>query len=70
MSSIQSIHCRSGGSEELGFAVGMNTAQRLRMDEDSAWIGFDAALISGELAQALNVPQEAGLLVQKLANLS
>ena len=36
------------------------------MEEDSVWIGFDATLISGELARALNVSQEAGLLVQKV----
>lgn len=63
---VSRILSRSGGSEGLGFAVSINTAQRLLMEEDSAWIGFDAALISGELARALNVPQEAGLLVQKV----
>ena len=65
---VSRILSRSGGSEGLGFAVSINTAQRLLMEEDSAWIGFDAALISGELARALNVPQEAGLLVQKVVH--
>jgi S1-C subfamily serine protease len=64
---VSRILSRSGGSEGLGFAVGINSARRLLLEGDSVWIGFDAILIAGNLAQALNVPQEAGLLVQKVA---
>jgi S1-C subfamily serine protease len=64
---VSRILSRSGGSEGLGFAVGVNTAKRLLMDSQSMWVGFDAALISGPLARALNVPQESGLLVQSVA---
>jgi len=64
---VSRILSRSGGSEGLGFAVGINSARRLLLESDSVWIGFDAILIAGNLAQALNVPQEAGLLVQKVA---
>lgn len=64
---VSRILSRSGGSEGLGFAVGINTAKRLLLEEGSVWIGFDAALVSGILAEALNLPQEAGLLVQKVA---
>ncbi len=64
---VSRILSRSGGSEGLGFAVGINSARNLVLNEESIWIGFDATLISGKLAQALNVPQEAGLLVQKVA---
>lgn len=61
---------RSGGSEGLGFAVGVNTVKKLLLDEEGYWIGFDAALVSGDMARALNVPQEAGLLVQRVARSS
>ena len=64
---VSRILSRSGGSEGLGFAAGINSAKRLLLDKDSIWIGFDASLIAGEMAQALNLPQEAGLLVQKVA---
>jgi len=57
----------SGGSEGLGFAVASNVARRL-LDEKSFWTGLDGHVLSGELAQALNIPPPGvGLLVQKVA---
>jgi S1-C subfamily serine protease len=59
---------QSGGSEGLGFAVSMNTAKELLLNRDSMWTGLEAYLVSGPLARALNVPQGAGLLIQRVAN--
>jgi len=64
---VSRILSNSGGSMGLGFAVSINTAKELLLEERSFWIGFDAYLLTGPLAQAFNVPQEAGMLIQKVA---
>ncbi len=64
---VSRILSNSGGSMGIGFAVSINTAKKLLLEQKSFWIGFNAYLLSGELAKAFNVPQEAGLLVQHVA---
>jgi serine protease Do len=64
---VSRILSNSGGSMGLGFAVSINTAKELLLEEKSFWIGFDAYLLTGPLAQAFNVPQDAGLLIQNVA---
>jgi len=64
---VSRILSYSGGSEGLGFAVSINTAKELLLNQGSVWTGLEAYLVSGPLAKALNVPQEAGLLVQRVA---
>ena len=64
---VSHILSKSGGSEGLGFAVSINTARALLIDQDTFWTGLEAYLVAGDLANALNVPQEAGLLVQRVA---
>jgi serine protease Do len=58
---------KSGGSEGLGFVVTINTAKRLLMERPSFWSGLDGRLISGPIAQILNVPQPTGYLVKSVA---
>ena len=65
---VSHILSQSGGSEGLGFAVSVNTAKELLLNQDSVWTGLEAYLVSGPLARALNVPQGAGLLIQRVAN--
>ncbi|MBW2601468.1 MAG: trypsin-like peptidase domain-containing protein [Deltaproteobacteria bacterium] len=67
---VSHILSKSGGFEGLGFAVSMNTANALLMQEKSFWTGLEFIFLSGPLAKALNVPQEAGLLVQRVADKS
>ena len=64
---VSRILSKSGGSEGLGFAVAINTARELLLDREAYWIGFDAHLLTGDLAKAFNLPQKAGLLVQHVA---
>ena len=64
---VSRILSKSGGSEGLGFAVAINTARELLLDREAYWIGFDAHLLTGDLAKAFNLPQDAGLLVQHVA---
>jgi S1-C subfamily serine protease len=67
---VSGILSKSGGSEGLGFAASINTAKELLLEKQSFWIGFDAYLLAGELAKAFNLPQNAGLLVQRVAEAS
>jgi serine protease Do len=64
---VSRILSSSGGSIGLGFAVSINTAKELLLNQKTFWIGFDAYLLNGPLAQAFNVPQDAGLLIQNVA---
>jgi serine protease Do len=58
---------KSGGSEGLGFVVTINTAKRLLLERPSFWSGLEGQLISGPIAQILNLPQPAGYLVKSVA---
>ncbi len=58
---------KSGGSEGLGFVVTINTAKRLLLERPSFWSGLEGWLISGPIAQILNLPQPTGYLVKTVA---
>jgi len=58
---------KSGGSEGLGFVVTINTARRLLLERPSFWSGLEGHLISGPIAQILNLPQPQGYLVKRVA---
>jgi S1-C subfamily serine protease len=62
-----SIMSQSGGSEGLAFATASNTAKSILLDRKPFWSGFDGLLVTGKLAKALNLPQPAGVLVQRVA---
>ena len=64
---VSHILTRSGGSEGLGFAISINTAKELLSEKESFWVGLNALLVEGDLAKALNVPQDAALLIQRVA---
>ena len=65
---VSHIRSQSGGSEGLGFAVTSNAARDALFENRMAWSGMSGTLLTGQLAEALNVPQEAGYLVQKVAS--
>jgi S1-C subfamily serine protease len=54
---------KSGGSEGLGFVVTINMARRLLLEQRSFWSGMSGVIIGGQVARALNLPQEVGLMV-------
>jgi serine protease Do len=60
---------KSGGSEGLGFVVTTNTVRSLLVERNRGFYGFDAILVTGALAQALNVPQAGGFLVRQVAKI-
>lgn len=57
---------KSGGSEGLGFVVTSNTVKSLLVERNRGWFGVDLMLVSGAMAQALNVPQAGGFLVKQV----
>jgi len=61
---VSSILTRSGGFEGIGFAATSNVARELLTDRGSRYFGIEAMILSYEMAQILNVPQESGWLVQ------
>jgi serine protease Do len=58
---------KGGGSEGLGFVVTINAAKRFLLERPSFWSGLDGRLISGPIAQILNLPQDTGYLVKTVA---
>lgn len=65
---VSLILSQSGGSEGLGFAVTSNVAHRLLIAKKGFWSGIDGLLLSGEWVRIFNIPQPAGLLVQRIAD--
>ncbi len=64
---VSHIMTYSGGSEGLGFAVSVNAARRLLLSSTSVWTGIDGYMLNGALAKLFNIPQQSGLLVQRVA---
>ncbi len=64
------ILSESGGFEGLGFAATSNVCKDVLLDGRSPWTGLEGKLLTGILAQAFNLPTEAGMMIQKVAPLS
>jgi len=64
---VSNIMSNSGGSEGLAFAASSNTARRTLLDQKPFWTGIEGFRVDGSLAKALNLPQSAGILVQRVA---
>lgn len=60
------ISTTSGGFNGLAFAVTTNQIQQL-FTKTSGWSGIEGPIISGKLARLFNIPQEAGMLVERVA---
>ncbi|WP_020527816.1 S1C family serine protease [Flexithrix dorotheae] len=67
---VSYILSQSGGFEGLGFAATTNIAKKLVIDRRPFWTGLESVPLNGELAKIFNLPQEMGLLVQKVVPLS
>jgi S1-C subfamily serine protease len=65
---VSSIMSHSGGSEGLAFATSANTARQLLLERKPFWSGIDGLVVTGALAKALNLPQAAGVLVQRIGD--
>jgi len=60
---VSSILIKSGGFEGIGFAATSNLAVKLLYKGDKFWFGLDGTFLTGPLAEALNIPQDGGLLI-------
>lgn len=65
---VSHIMSKSGGFEGLGFVVTSNLARRLLLHQNQFWSGVESVMLSGDLARVFNLPQNAGLLVQRVAS--
>ena len=65
---VSSIMSHTGGSEGLAFATAANTAKQLLLERKPFWSGIDALVVTGAMAKALNLPQPAGVLVQRIGD--
>jgi len=61
------IRTTAGGFNGLAFAVTTNQIRTL-LEKISSWSGIDGKIVSGKLAQLLNIPQESGYLVERVAS--
>jgi S1-C subfamily serine protease len=64
---VSHILSTSGGFQGVGFVITSNLARRVLLDDPSPWTGLDGVLIEGPMARALNLPQQAGILVESVA---
>lgn len=64
---VSHIITESGGFQGLGFASTIKTAKTFLIDQSPFWAGIDAVLLTGDQAEALNIPQDTGYLVQRVA---
>ncbi|MCM3870694.1 MAG: trypsin-like peptidase domain-containing protein [Pyrinomonadaceae bacterium] len=65
---VSTMMSHSGGSEGLAFATAANTAKHLLLERRPFWSGVDGLVVTGGLAKALNLPQAAGFLVQRIGD--
>lgn len=65
---VSHIMSKSGGFEGLGFVVTSNLARRLLLHQNQFWSGVESFMLSGDLASVFNLPQNAGMLVQRVAS--
>ena len=65
---VSYILTQSGGFDGIGYVVDVRTAKELLLDDDSHfWSGFDGYFLDQNLSAVLNVPQKAGLLIQRVS---
>ena len=65
---VSSIMSHSGGAEGLAFATAANTAKQALLERKPFWSGIDGLVVTGPMAKALNLPQAAGVLVQRIGD--
>ncbi len=64
---VSHILSRSGGFEGLSFAIASNVARQLLLGRATFWTGVDGILLAGRVAGLFNLPQPAGMLIQRVA---
>jgi S1-C subfamily serine protease len=63
---VSHILSESGGFEGIGFVISSNVATTLFIEEKAFWSGFESIYLLDEMARTFNLPQNGGLLVQRV----
>jgi serine protease Do len=58
---------QTGSYEGLGFVMTSNMARELLLKNRSVWSGLEGYTLLGDMAGVFNLPQPAGILVQRIA---
>ncbi len=67
---VSNILTQSGGFQGIGFASSSNITKDLLFEKKVIWNGTDVIPLTGKVAQIFNLPQESGLLVQRVVKVS
>ena len=67
---VSNILTQSGGFQGIGFAASSNITRELLFEKKIIWNGTDLVPLTGKLARIFNLPQESGLLVQRVVKVS
>ena len=67
---VSNILTQSGGFQGIGFASSSNITKELLFEKKIIWNGTDLIPLTGKIAQIFNLPQESGLLVQRVVKVS
>ncbi len=63
---VSNILTKSGGFEGIGFATTSNLTKKLLLEKKPFWSGVEMIPLTGKMAHIFNLPQETGLLIQKV----
>lgn len=61
---VSFILSKDGGFNGIGFATAIDGVRESILEGPAFWTGFEGVMLSREMANALNVPQGTGMLVQ------
>ncbi len=67
---VSNILTKTGGFQGIGFAASSNITKDLLFEKKIIWNGTDVIPLTGKMAKIFNLPQESGLLVQRVVKLS
>ena len=67
---VSNILTESGGFQGIGFASSSNITKELLFEKKIIWNGTDLYPLTGKMARIFNLPQESGLLVQRVVKVS
>ena len=67
---VSNILTESGGFQGIGFASSSNITKELLFEKKIIWNGTDLLPLTGKIARIFNLPQESGLLVQRVVKVS
>jgi serine protease Do len=67
---VSNILTQSGGFQGIGFAASSNITKDLLFEKKIIWNGTDVITLTGKMARIFNLPQESGLLVQRVVKVS